>query len=134
MKRYLAVLLSGLLFVSGCGERGVSDTADEIYDLTKLSSILAYAEITNINKNPEKYLGRKIKMSGIYFYEPVDEQVYHYLVAEDACCYEVVEFMLAADAAYPEIYEAFTISGVYSSYDELDNTYYYLAADTLTVH
>lgn len=110
-------------------------------DLTKLTSIMVYSEVSNIMTTPEKYMGKIIKMKGMYsteFYD-VTQKNYHYVVIADAeaCCSRGLEFVWKGDHKvpddYPEAGAEVKMSGVFGSYQELDQTWYYIAVDTVTV-
>ena len=110
-------------------------------DLTKLSSTMVYAEVYNMMESPNNYLGKTIKMSGSY-YSSYSERTglhYHFVIIEDAtaCCAQGLEFIWNGEHTYPGDYPAETtnieVTGVFGSYDELGETYYYLAIDDIVV-
>jgi hypothetical protein len=114
-------------------------TKDVDIDLTELSSTLVYAEVYNMMMSPDEYMGQTVKMSGSYYASFAEEtdQYYHYVIIEDAaaCCQSGLEFMWSGDHEYPADYPAdntnVEVTGVFSSYDELGQTYYYLAVDDI---
>ena len=104
-------------------------------DLTIMSSTMVYAEIYNITTNPDDYLGKSIRLSGSYYtahYDKTDKW-YHFVLIEDAsaCCQQGLEFTLNDDYRYPDDYPDdmtnIEIEGTYESYEELGQTYYYVA-------
>lgn len=110
-------------------------------DLTALSSTMVYAEVYNMTTSPDDYMGKTIKMSGPYyasFYDETDSY-YHYVIIEDAaaCCQSGLEFIWNGEHNYPNDYPTentkIEVSGVFGSYEELGQTYYYLAVDEITV-
>lgn len=114
---------------------------EDIIDLTQLSSTMVYAEVYNITVNPEDYLGKTIKMRGLYYsdyYAELDNQ-YHYVMILDAtaCCPEGFEFIWSGGRSYPDDYPdvetEIEVTGVFESYEEEGFTYYYIATDGITV-
>ena len=158
MKRYLSVLLLicfVAVSVAGCGDKGAAQPGNSNsekqnapvaaaksvdVDLTALSSTMVYAEVVNILSNPGDYMGKIIRMNGLYYasYYDVTDLFYHYVIIQDAtaCCAQGLEFMLSGDKTYPEDYpddEAnIEVVGVFGSYDELGSTYYYLTVDDIS--
>ncbi|MDR0221101.1 MAG: hypothetical protein LBI54_06845 [Lachnospiraceae bacterium] len=110
-------------------------------DLTEMSSTMVYAEVYNITNNPDKYMGKTIRMSGPYQPSYFDETglYYHYVIVEDAaaCCASGLEFVWSGEHVFPDDYPAvqakIEVTGVFGSYDELGVTYYYLAVDRIVV-
>ncbi len=109
--------------------------AGEVVDLTELSSVMVYAEVNNIMTTPDDYIGRTIRMDGLYYASYYEETglYYHYVIVEDAtaCCQQGLEFMWA-DHIYPQDFPAddtrVEVEGVFRSYEELGITYYYVDA------
>ena len=116
------------------------ETAKAI-DLTVLSSTMIYAEVYNIMTHPDEYMGKTIKMSGPYYASFYDATglYYHYVVIEDAtaCCQQGLEFNWKGEHIYPDDYPEdgtkIEVTGVFSSYDELGRTYYYIAVDDISI-
>ena len=159
MKKRLSFLLLSVLaltIITGCSENGSSrpgggNTETQDYsnseaiaidvDLTVLSSTMVFAEMFNIMTNPADYMGKTIKISGSYHASLFDKtgMYYHYVLIEDAsaCCAQGVEFILNGDHAYPDDFPVeraiIEIVGVYRSYEEFGDTFYYLAVDDITV-
>lgn len=85
-------------------------------DLTTLSSTMVFAEVSNLVYNPIPYLGKRVRMEGIFSVDhaytldgEVDySQNYFYCIIEDAlaCCAQGLEFSLAGDYTYPDDYPA----------------------------
>jgi hypothetical protein len=136
--------LAGVVDVDGEGTdpQGNSTKSDRIdVDLTVLSSTMIYAEVSNIMSMPEAYIGKTIKVNGLYSPTYYDETglYYHYVIIADvaACCQQGIEFIWNGDHVYPDDYpDEFTsieIVGLFGSYQELDSTYYYLAVDDISV-
>ena len=125
------------------GARGGLSNADKNVDidLTMLSSTIVYAEVNSIMTTPDDYIGKTIKMKGPYnasFYDATN-LYYHYVIVEDAaaCCVQGLEFKWKGEHLYPEDYpqedSKIEVTGVFSSYEELGKTYYYLAVDDILI-
>jgi len=109
-------------------------------DLSKLSAMLAFSQVVGMNESPKDYVGKTVKLNGLYhaeYYEPT-EQYYHFIGVGDetACCLAWLEFVWSGERAYPDDYPdeqgKIELSGIFGSYEELGNTYYYLAVDDVT--
>ncbi|MCL2045326.1 MAG: hypothetical protein FWG88_02950 [Oscillospiraceae bacterium] len=110
-------------------------------DLTVLSSTIIYGEVYQITTKPDEYVGKTIKMSGIYTksYYDLTGLYYHYLVIEDAaaCCAQGIEFVIADGIDAPDEYliemNQIELIGVFGSYDELGETWYCLFVDEIVI-
>ena len=119
----------------------VGEETPKLIDLTVLSSTMIYAEVYNIMAHPNEYMGKTIKMSGPYYasYYEVTDLYYHYVVIEDAtaCCQQGLEFKWNGEHKFPDDYPdestKIEVTGVFSSYDELGRTYYYIAVDDISI-
>ena len=104
------------------------------YDLTKLSSDLIYAEVYNMMIFPKEYIGRTVKVSGVFtvYYDEAKDKYHFACFVSDAaaCCRQGIEFILEGDNVYPEDYPAegaeITIQGVFGTYEEDGGTYWSL--------
>lgn len=118
-----------------------AQTGDGIVDLTLLSSTMVFAEVYAMKTKPESYVGKTIKMNGLYYagYNPDLDVYYHFVIVEDAtaCCAQGLEFRMNGAYTYPGDYPddqtPVEVTGVWSSYLESGTTFYYIAADELTV-
>lgn len=105
--------------------------SDVDLDLTVLSKTMVYSEVYNIMVSPDDYLGKSIRMSGIYN-TFVDESTgirYFYCIIQDAtaCCAQGIEFELTDDysfpADYPESGDTVTVVGNFDTYMEGEYMY-----------
>ncbi|MCR5010715.1 MAG: hypothetical protein K6A72_00030 [Lachnospiraceae bacterium] len=109
-------------------EKGVREVD---IDLTVLSSTMVYSEVYNMMITPEDYVGKTIKMEGIYsvYYDEVSDKYYFACIIMDAtaCCSQGIEFMLGDDYRYPEDYPEegsfICVEGVFDTYTEGENMY-----------
>lgn len=124
-------------------EAETKDISDVDVDLTVLSSTMVYSEVYNMMVNPDVYLGKTIKVIGPYYAGQLvygTEKYYHFVVISDAtaCCQNGIEFIWDDNShVYPDEYPkdntVIEITGVFSSYEESGNTYYYLKTDGITI-
>ena len=99
-------------------------------DLTKLSSTMIYSEVNNMVTTPENYVGKTVRMNGMFVVLKGTERNYFACIIADAtaCCSKGIEFMLNNDyLSYPDEYPKantnITVSGVFDVYSEDDNKY-----------
>lgn len=116
---------------------GKTESSSYDVDLTALSSTMIYSEVYNMMSEPEKYIGKSIRMNGQFaLYQATDEtgtplpdQIYFACIIADAtaCCSQGLEFVLAGEHTYPDNYPELgteiTVSGTFETYDE--NGYMY---------
>lgn len=102
-------------------------------DLTKLSSTMVFSEVYNMMISPEEYVGKTIKAEGIFqvFQDSNNKNFYALVIADaTACCQQGLELIWDGNPAYPDDYpeedSEIEITGVYKSYVEEGNTYYYV--------
>lgn len=109
-----------------------SEGSDDIdVDLTAISGILVYSEVYNMMSTPENYMGKKIKMEGIYtiYFDNTYSTRYDACIVQDAtaCCATGIEFELPDEYKYPDDYpeegDIITVEGIFDTYDEGSYTY-----------
>lgn len=133
-KVYLLMLLlvAVCYLLSGCGNADAAEAPVEVpvevaetnfdVDLTGLSSTMTYAEVYNITNNPAAYLGKSMKLSGMYYYshDEASDEYSHFVLISDvsACCEQGVEFVIAdmKPDDYPSYGDQIEIAGVFSDY------------------
>ncbi len=125
------------------GQSGSDSSSEGIdVDLTRLSSTMVFAEVYNMVNSPEDYVGKTVRIRGLYYasyYEETDKY-YHCVIIADAtaCCQSGIEFVWDDDThAYPEEYpandEEVEITGIFGTYEEFGQSYMYLATDDITI-
>ena len=105
-------------------------TGDEV-DLTKMSSTVVYAQVLDILSYPDKYLGKKITMGGLFsiYEDPDSGYIYYACVIQDAtaCCANGIEFICKDERKYPEDYPELgtdiRVSGIFETYTEGEYLY-----------
>ncbi|MBO4471611.1 MAG: hypothetical protein J5841_07630 [Clostridia bacterium] len=103
-------------------------------DLSKMSSTVVYAEINNIQYDPTQYLGKVIRLRGLYAFhrEPSTDMVYYACVVPDAtaCCMQGMEFVPAAEPQDPDRFledsADITVTGRLEIYVEENTSYLHL--------
>lgn len=87
--------------------------------------------------NPNDYIGKTIKMNGIYtqYTNQDGSKFYPACIIQDAtaCCSQGIEFVLTDENTYPEDGSLIVVIGTFESYvDDYDGgTYYHLVNATL---
>ena len=100
-------------------------------DLTVLSSTMVYSEVYDMMYYPENYIGKSVKMKGMYagYHDESTDKYYHACIIQDAtaCCAQGIEFEPIDDYKYPDDYPAegqeVCVTGVFDTYEEGENTY-----------
>lgn len=99
-------------------------------DITSLSGTMAYAQVYDMMFNYENYLGKTIKVSGLFNISTgIDGTIYTtaYISDAAACCATGIEFEWAGDHIYPNDYPELgteiTATGIFDVYEESDNMY-----------
>ena len=109
-------------------------------DLTTLSSTMVYSEVYNMMCEPDRYLGKRIKMNGQFavYENPNTGAVYTACIIMDAtaCCSQGLEFVLAGEHSYPADYPEpgteITVVGTFQTHEENGYTDYHLADAEMT--
>ena len=91
-------------------------------DLTSLSSTVVYSEVYNMMSTPENYVGKTIKMKGIFSaaHDDLTGNDYYACIIQDAtaCCAQGIEFVLTDGYEYPEVGDTICVVGVFDVYNE----------------
>lgn len=77
-------------------------------DISRMSGTMVYGQVYQMVMYPSKYLGKHIKMKGIFssYYDEQLERRFYGCVIQDAlaCCSQGLAFELAKPRKYPEQY------------------------------
>ncbi len=100
-------------------------------DLTVMSGTMVYSEVYNMMNEPEKYIGKSVKMQGafaVYEDEFNGENVYACIVKDAAaCCATGIEFIREGEHTYPDDYpkngNEIVVRGVFDVYEDGDYKY-----------
>lgn len=79
------------------------------YDLTEMGSDMVYATVSQIMYKPENYVGKIMKISGMYYatyYEPTQKYYFAVIIADAlGCCSQGIEFVWGDGShVYPDEY------------------------------
>ena len=145
----LCVLL-GVGMLSGCAKALPAQIKNMLFsqkrntgivDLTRVSATMVYAEVFNMMVEPENYVGKTIKMNGLFYVYP-DEKKGTYTFAciimdATACCAQGIEFRLRGEHAYPADYPEpntnITVQGTFYTFEEDGFTHTLLIDADMTV-
>ncbi|MGN0394032.1 MAG: hypothetical protein ACI4EF_01605 [Coprococcus sp.] len=126
--------------VSETDESGtIGNTEGVDIDLTSLTKTMVYSEVYNMMYAPQDYIGKTIKMEGLYsaYHDETTGNDYFACIIEDAtaCCSQGIEFQLTDDYVYPDDYpeegSRITVIGVFDTYQEGEYKYCTLRNATL---
>lgn len=100
-------------------------------DLTVLSATMVYSEVFNMVMTPDDYIGKTVKMKGLfnYYHDENTDLSYYSCIIQDAtaCCSQGLEFVLAGDYTYPDDYpelgSEICVIGEFDTYLENESTY-----------
>ncbi len=114
-------------------------SSDIDIDLTQLSSTMVYSEVFNMMYYPEEYVGKTVKMNGMYvqYHDEVTDKYYHNCLIMDAtaCCSQGIEFELTDDYSFPNDYpsegQPICVAGTFDTYNEGEDFYCTLRQATL---
>ncbi len=109
----------------------LSNTEGVDVDLTILSSTLVYSEVYNMMTLPEEYIGKTVRMEGMfsYYHDDTTGKDYFACIIQDAtaCCTQGIEFELEGDYKYPDDYPEdggyVKVEGVFTTYKEGEYEY-----------
>ena len=91
---------------------------------------MVYAEVYHMISAPEQYLGKTIKIYGVYelYFDPDIEREYHTCIVTDAaaCCSVGLEFAPAGGQDLPQNSDSVTLIGKFGFYEENGNRTYCL--------
>lgn len=131
IKLTVAMILSFSLLLgslTGCSSTkdGEDQAKQESYsetdvDLSSMSGTMVYAEVYNMCTNPDSYMGKTVKMTGLYTEYEGNGRMYYTCLIPDAtaCCSQGIEFVLKDDpGSFPELGEEITVAGVFGTYME----------------
>ena len=107
-------------------EAELTENAEGILDLSVLSGTVVYAEVFHMVTEPEDFLGKTIRVKGIYlssYSEAADKRYFNCLIPDaTACCAQGVEFEPKAGYAYPDQFppeeSVITVTGTFDTYLE----------------
>lgn len=109
-----------------------------VVDLTQVSNMIAYAELFSMAMNPEEYVGKTVKLTGVYsFYADGDSgDTYRACTVSDntMCCAQGIYFEPAENAdlsLLPENGGVVTVQGEFQLYTMADGWASYHLVNTV---
>ena len=106
---FLVAALAAALFFGVRGMTGSGAAPEVDLDLTRLSSTMAYAALLNVVTEPEAYVGKMIKINGLFgSFQDRDGNIYCGVTLMDptACCASGLDCVLKSEYEYPKDYPA----------------------------
>ncbi len=110
-------------------EKSDPDTVD--VDLTQLSSTMVYSEVYAMATEPEQYIGKTVKMEGLFATQDYNGARLYACIVQDAtaCCAQGLEFEMEEELVYPDDFPEpgaeITVVGTFDAYkEEVDGNYY----------
>lgn len=104
----------------------IENKDDVDIDLTEVSATIAYAEVYNMVSEPNAYVGKRIKIRGIFQYaEDIETNEKYYgctIMDATACCYLGLMFIPSEEDNIPEEYAIINVTGTFETYQD-DNGY-----------
>jgi hypothetical protein len=107
-KKTAIALIAVLLLALNASAKDPSGNAPKKIDidLTRMSGTMVYAQVYQMVTHPGKYVGKRIKMKGVFssYYDDVVKKRFYGCVIADAlaCCSQGLAFELAKSRKYPE--------------------------------
>lgn len=90
-------------------------------DLSQMSGMMAYAELSSIIYYADDYVGKVIRMTGTavsYYDEQTDTQYYAVMILDaTACCSSGFDLLLAEGQTFPENGQEITVTGELEIYE-----------------
>ena len=92
---------------------------------------MVYSEVYNMMASPEQYIGKTVKMDGLfaYYHDEASGNNYFACIIQGAtaCCAQGIEFVLTEDYTfpgdYPEVDAEICVVGMFDTYEENGYTY-----------
>ena len=104
------IILAVLLVFAALFAKDPGSTKKYDIDLTRMSGTMVYAQVNQMVMSPKKYIGKHIRMKGIFssYYDEELERRFYGCVIQDAlaCCSQGLAFELAKPRKYPDEYPA----------------------------
>ena len=135
--------------VAGDAEKGKSsksksktDSNKIDVDLNNLNANVVYAQVFQMMTEPNKFIGKRIRMSGQFNVYAAQEgnpsgvtEYYAIIIADaQACCQQGIEFVWPGHTypeGFPEVKSNASVTGIFEVYEENGKKYCRLIADTV---
>lgn len=111
-------------------------------DLNNLNANVVYAQVFQMMTEPDKFIGKRIRMSGQFNVYAAQEgnpsgvtEYYAIIIADaQACCQQGIEFVWPGHTypeGFPEVKSNASVTGIFEVYEENGKKYCRLIADTV---
>lgn len=111
-------------------------------DLNNLNANVVYAQVFQMMTEPDKFIGKRIRMSGQFNVYAAQEgnpsgvtEYYAIIIADaQACCQQGIEFVWPGHTypeGFPEVKSNACVTGIFEVYEENGKKYCRLVADTV---
>ena len=111
-------------------------------DLNNLNANVVYAQVFQMMTEPDKFIGKRIRMSGQFNVYAAQEgnpsgvtEYYAIIIADaQACCQQGIEFVWPGHTypeGFPEVKSSASVTGIFEVYEENGKKYCRLIADTV---
>ena len=101
-------MLGGLLLALACFAKDPASPKKIDIDLTRMSGTMVYAQVNQLVSYPGKYVGKHIKMKGVfssYYDEELERRFYGCVISDAlACCSQGLAFELTKPRKFPDEY------------------------------
>lgn len=135
MRRMVIALLCLALLT---GSAAVAEKPVDL-DLSVLSGTVVYSQVYDMIMSPELYMGKLVRMKGLfsYFQDPETLKEYFAVIIADAtaCCAQGIEFVWNGHQYpkdFPPLDTELTVTGVFGTYEENGFTYLQLTDADVT--
>lgn len=111
-------------------------------DLNNLNANVVYAQVFQMMTEPDKFIGKRIRMSGQFNVYAAEEgnpsgvtEYYAIIIADaQACCQQGIEFVWPGHTypeGFPEVKSNASVTGIFEVYEENGKKYCRLIADSV---
>ncbi len=90
----------------------------EAMDLTEMNPNMLYSTLYQMVLSPQDYVGKKIKIRGVYTEVDYEGTIYYYIVIKDemACCAQGIEFVCEDTSEFISDKSMIEVEGIFETY------------------
>ncbi len=126
MKRRIAALILCAVLMAAAACAPAEGAAPDL-DLSVMPASIAYAQAVAMLQDPASYVGKTVRVSGIFNYSALRGRGVVIVADRAGCCETSVDFV-CADALvwpddYPALYSRFTLTGVFDACEGEEGVY-----------
>ena len=124
MKKAINIIILALA-ISAMAAMALAEPAAVDLDLSAMPASVAYAQALAMQREPEEYLGRTVRIGGIFNYSEARQCGVVIVADTTGYCETSMDFSCADEIRYPEdyppLYSRFTVVGVVSLCGEAES-------------